>query len=212
MLEKNTWYFWGRGLAAEQGDRPSSPGTDYLWEQGDARKTQSDYPSHNTSNNLLACLQTLHVWPFLDCTWLATPFRNWYPNGFYTQNRNCVLVSNEDICISIYKYIYNLNSSDSDKQLQRLLARNELSEPEARNRIDSQMPLETKCEKSHFVIDNNGSIEDAEAAALRIYNLMQDSKQHWYNRITILGVVLFVALSIYFLNKVLNFWPKSLSF
>lgn len=115
----------------------------------------------------------------------------------------------------IYEFINtytNFNFSDSDKQLQRLLARNELSEPEARNRIDSQMPLETKCEKSHFVIDNNGSIEDTEAAAMRIYNLMQDSKQHWYNRITILGVLLFVAISIYFLNKVFDFWPKSLSF
>lgn len=123
------------------------------------------------------------------------------------------MVSNKDT--PIYQFINtytNFNFSDSDKQLQRLLARNELSEPEARNRIDSQMPLETKCEKSHFVIDNNGSIEDAEAAAMRIYNLMQDSKQHWYNRITILGVLLFVAISIYFLNKVFDFWPKSLSF
>lgn len=213
MLAKNTCYFWRRSLTTEQGDKPSSSGADYLWGQGEAGKTQSDYASHNTSNNLLACLQTLHVWPFLDCTWLATALRNWYPNGFYTQNRNCVLVSNKDT--RIYQFINtytNFNFSDSDKQLQRLLARNELSEPEARNRIDSQMPLETKCEKSHFVIDNNGSIEDAEAAAMRIYNLMQDSKQHWYNRITILGVLLFVAISIYFLNKAFDFWPKSLSF
>lgn len=74
------------------------------------------------------------------------------------------------------------------------------------------MPLETKCEKSHFVIDNNASIEEAEAAAMGIYNLMQESNQHWYNRITIMGVVLFIILSIYFLNKAFDFLPKSLSF
>lgn len=108
MLAKNTCYFWRRSLTAEQGDKPSSSGADYLWGQGEAGKTQSDYASHNTSNNLLACLQTLHVWPFLDCAWLATALRNWYPNGFYTQNRNCVLVSNKDIYQFINTHIQTL--------------------------------------------------------------------------------------------------------
>ncbi|KAH8407098.1 hypothetical protein KR222_006548 [Zaprionus bogoriensis] len=102
-------------------------------------------------------------------------------------------------------------SCDSDKQMQRLLARNELSEPEARNRIDSQMPLEKKCEKSHFVVDNNGSVEDTEAAAMRIYNLMQESNQHWYNRCSLLGVILFIAITLYFVNKAFGLWPKSWS-
>ncbi|KAH8398456.1 hypothetical protein KR215_005348 [Drosophila sulfurigaster] len=100
-------------------------------------------------------------------------------------------------------------SCDSDKQLERLLARNELSEPEARNRIDSQMPLEQKCEKSHFVVDNNGSIDDTEKAAMLIFNMMQESNKHWYNRAFILGSILIVCFAIYFVCKTFELWPMS---
>ncbi|EDX11936.1 dephospho-CoA kinase [Drosophila simulans] len=98
---------------------------------------------------------------------------------------------------------------DSDKQLERLIARNELSESEARHRVDSQMPLDKKCEKSHFVIDNNGSVEEAESSAMSIYNLMRDSKQHWLNRISFLGLFLIVGFTIYMLLKVFNRLPES---
>ncbi|EDW55177.1 dephospho-CoA kinase [Drosophila sechellia] len=98
---------------------------------------------------------------------------------------------------------------DSDKQLERLIARNELSESEARHRVDSQMPLDKKCEKSHFVIDNNGSVEEAESSAMSIYNLMRDSKQHWLNRISFLGLFLIVGFTIYMLLKVFNRSPES---
>ncbi|KAH8311109.1 hypothetical protein KR044_004388 [Drosophila immigrans] len=100
-------------------------------------------------------------------------------------------------------------SCDSDKQLQRLLARNELSEPEARNRIESQMPLEQKCEKSHFVVDNNGSIDDTEKAAMLIFNMMQESNKHWYNRGFLLGSILIVCFAIYFVCKTFELWPMS---
>lgn len=106
----------------------------------------------------------------------------------------------------IYKII--TVSCEPEKQMERLLARNELSEPEAINRVESQMPLETKCEKSHFVIDNNGSIEETEAAAMRIYTLMQESNKHWHNRFFILGAILIVCLTIFFLNRTLNFLPN----
>nr|XP_016939609.2 dephospho-CoA kinase [Drosophila suzukii] len=100
-------------------------------------------------------------------------------------------------------------SCDSDKQLERLIARNELSESEARHRVDSQMPLDKKCEKSHFVIDNNGSVEEAENSAMSIYNMMRDSKQHWLNRISFLGLFLIVGFTIYMLLKVFNRMPES---
>lgn len=99
--------------------------------------------------------------------------------------------------------------SDQDKQLERLIARNELSETEARHRVNSQMPLENKCEKSHFVIDNNGSVEDTESSAMSIYNMMCESKQHWLNRISFLGLFLIVGFSIYLLLKVFNKLPAS---
>ncbi|XP_017005831.2 dephospho-CoA kinase [Drosophila takahashii] len=100
-------------------------------------------------------------------------------------------------------------SCDSDKQLERLIARNELSESEARHRVDSQMPLDKKCEKSHFVIDNNGSVEEAENSAMGIYNMMRDSKQHWLNRISFLGLFLIVGFTIYMLLKMFNRLPES---
>ncbi|KAL7744546.1 hypothetical protein ACLKA6_017065 [Drosophila palustris] len=89
-------------------------------------------------------------------------------------------------------------SCDPDKQLERLLERNELSVEEAKERVESQMPMEIKCERSHFVIDNNGSIEETEAETMRIYHLMQKSKKHLYNRFIFLTALLFVCSTMYF--------------
>lgn len=99
--------------------------------------------------------------------------------------------------------------SEPDVQLQRLLTRNELSPEDARKRIESQMPLEKKCEKSNFVIENNGSIEDTEAAALQICNLMKESNHHWLNRLTFLGLIGAFFFVLYYLNKVFNILPLS---
>ena len=45
-------------------------------------------------------------------------------------------------------------------QKQRLIARNRLSEQEAINRINSQLPMVEKEAGANAVIDNNGSIEE----------------------------------------------------
>jgi Dephospho-CoA kinase (EC 2.7.1.24) len=47
-------------------------------------------------------------------------------------------------------------------QLKRLMERNDLSEKEATDRIQSQMPLTEKVKLSHAVIDNNGSLTKTE--------------------------------------------------
>lgn len=47
-----------------------------------------------------------------------------------------------------------------DLQLQRLMARNNLTKEEALSRINSQMSLKEKEKKANYVIENNGSIED----------------------------------------------------
>ncbi len=52
-----------------------------------------------------------------------------------------------------------------DEQLRRLLARDELTEAEARARIDSQMPQEEKAAHADCVIDNGG---DREATARQV--------------------------------------------
>lgn len=108
----------------------------------------------------------------------------------------------------LMEFIYKIVtvSCDTDTQLNRLMQRNEYSIEDAKKRIDAQMPLEKKCEQSNFVIDNSGSIEATREAALRIVQLMNDSKHHWRNRVTILGILLGLGLVIYYLNRIFNFF------
>lgn len=71
----------------------------------------------------------------------------------------------------------------------RLIDRNQLSEANAKKRIQSQMPLSKKCALSHFVIDNSGAIRHTEEEAQKIVNLMVESNQHWKIRGVLLGAV-----------------------
>lgn len=48
-------------------------------------------------------------------------------------------------------------SINPDQQLERLMARNNFSEEEAKKRIASQMPISEKAKLADFVIDNSGS-------------------------------------------------------
>ncbi|KAJ9187751.1 hypothetical protein P3X46_003173 [Hevea brasiliensis] len=52
---------------------------------------------------------------------------------------------------------------DTETQLQRLMARDRISEEDARNRINAQMSLDLKRIKADIVIDNSGSLEELEA-------------------------------------------------
>uniref|UniRef100_A0A7N0US67 Dephospho-CoA kinase n=1 Tax=Kalanchoe fedtschenkoi TaxID=63787 RepID=A0A7N0US67_KALFE len=49
---------------------------------------------------------------------------------------------------------------DPNTQLHRLMARDNSSEYDAKNRINAQMPLEFKREKADIVINNSGSLDD----------------------------------------------------
>lgn len=51
-------------------------------------------------------------------------------------------------------------SADENLRLERLMARNNLNETEAKKRIKSQLSEDFKKEKSNYIINNNGSIED----------------------------------------------------
>lgn len=51
--------------------------------------------------------------------------------------------------------------------LQRLMARNHLSQQAAQARIDSQMPLAQKVARADVVIDNGGNIDKTKAAVLK---------------------------------------------
>jgi dephospho-CoA kinase len=62
-------------------------------------------------------------------------------------------------------------------QLQRLMARNGLSEPEARARVGAQLPLALKRPFATWEIDNGGSLEQTRAqvetvlAAMRAFDV-----------------------------------------
>ncbi|KMY55025.1 dephospho-CoA kinase [Bacillus sp. FJAT-27231] len=58
--------------------------------------------------------------------------------------------------------------TDEATQLDRLMARNNLSEQAAKARIASQMPLAEKAEKADAVINNNGTIEQTKKQLLKI--------------------------------------------
>lgn len=57
--------------------------------------------------------------------------------------------------------------------------RNGLSEADAKKRIAAQMPIEKKCELSHFVIDNSSNITDVEEQTLKILEVLLESNHHW---------------------------------
>jgi dephospho-CoA kinase len=60
-----------------------------------------------------------------------------------------------------------------DQQLQRVVARDGLTELEAKQRIASQLPIEEKARRADYVIDTSGSFEDTEKAILRVWNALR---------------------------------------
>lgn len=92
--------------------------------------------------------------------------------------------------------------SEEDIQLARLIDRNQLSEANAKKRIQSQMPLSKKCDLSHFVIDNSGSIQNTEEEAQKILNLMMESNHHWRLRGILVGTAaLMISAVAWFMNN-----------
>ncbi|CAE7029039.1 unnamed protein product [Symbiodinium sp. CCMP2592] len=63
-----------------------------------------------------------------------------------------------------------------ETQLTRLMARNDLSEDEARRKIDSQLSGEAQCKLADFVIENNGSFEDLRRS---VADLQHQAPQGW---------------------------------
>lgn len=90
---------------------------------------------------------------------------------------------------------------EPELQLERLMARNQYSEADAKQRIAAQMPLDEKCKLSHFVIENSGSPADTEAQALRILAVLRKSRQHWKVRgIIVASAAVFFALFAWLLH------------
>ncbi len=60
-----------------------------------------------------------------------------------------------------------------ETQLQRLMARNGLSQKEAMARIRSQMPIEEKKQYASIIIDNSGNLENTKQKTLAVYNYLR---------------------------------------
>lgn len=58
------------------------------------------------------------------------------------------------------------------EQLRRLIARDGLTESDARARLDAQWPIEEKAARAHHVIRTDGSISDTDAQVKRICELL----------------------------------------
>ena len=56
---------------------------------------------------------------------------------------------------------------DEETQIQRLMERNQLSEADARARIQMQLSIEEKKKRADWIIDNTGSLEETEQQVIR---------------------------------------------
>ncbi len=57
-------------------------------------------------------------------------------------------------------------------QIQRLMRRDGTSRGEAIKRIDTQLPLEEKVSYAHYIINNNGHLEETEEQLFRFYQVI----------------------------------------
>nr|CAD7587494.1 unnamed protein product [Timema genevievae] len=85
---------------------------------------------------------------------------------------------------SMLEYIHKIIvvTCEEDLQLQRLMDRNSMSESRAKQRISAQMPLDSKCEKGHFVVENSGTVDDTRQQVLKIISVLQSYNTHWKMR------------------------------
>jgi len=77
-------------------------------------------------------------------------------------------------------YVYKIIvvTSDYEQQVERLMTRNQFNKQESENRIKSQMPLEEKCGRANFVIDNSGSYEETRQQITSTHKVLCKSKHH----------------------------------
>jgi dephospho-CoA kinase len=66
---------------------------------------------------------------------------------------------------------------DEATERERLMARDGLSEAEARQRIASQMPLQEKARLAHYVVDNGGSPEETRRQVQAIYQALEADRR-----------------------------------
>lgn len=86
--------------------------------------------------------------------------------------------------------------SSPENQLKRLTERDRSNDDDAKSRINSQMPMEKKLWRAHFIIDNDENIENTRRQTLLILNELRRSRLHLIYRFVILGL-LFIFFTIF---------------
>lgn len=59
--------------------------------------------------------------------------------------------------------------ADEERQIARMRKRDGLDEPEARRRLKCQMPIKEKIKYADYLIENNGTVEELESAAGKVF-------------------------------------------
>lgn len=86
-----------------------------------------------------------------------------------------------------------------DQQLQRLMKRNNMTEAEARARINTQLPMVEKCKLATYTIDNTKSILETKEQVRQIYEKLCASKRHFFVRFFILSGFISLISAFYIL-------------
>ena len=98
------------------------------------------------------------------------------------KGENCVVKSEWLICCST-----------PQQQLRRLMDRNKYTKEEAQKRIDTQMPLEEKCSRATFIIDNSRNVENTRDQVLDVYRTLKNSRAHWKLRVAVITLFLSIC-------------------
>lgn len=93
---------------------------------------------------------------------------------------------------------------DPETQIQRLIARDGISEEQARNRIEAQMPLDLKREKADLVIDNSGSLEETKVQFEQVLSQVKSPlslKESVFSRDGFISIILSVVVGVIVIKK-----------
>ncbi|GFT91069.1 dephospho-CoA kinase domain-containing protein [Nephila pilipes] len=90
------------------------------------------------------------------------------------------------------KYVHKtvVVTCEPAQQLERLMARDKISESEALARINAQMPLAQKVKMADFVISNTGDRENTKEQVEALVQQLKKLNTHWKYRFIFLGSVL----------------------
>ncbi|KAK6634897.1 hypothetical protein RUM44_000144 [Polyplax serrata] len=83
-------------------------------------------------------------------------------------------------------------------QIERLLSRNNLTMKAAKLRLSSQIPLDEKCQKADYVIDNSCTLDETREQVNKIIEDLKRSKYHLKIRFYAIGGVLFFLFLVYY--------------